>query len=166
MERKDAQFDEPRGTHVNPDTLEPTVEPAAKEPEPDFTAEGDTSSIDVTEVTQDDVYFAPVDPPMAAARTNSREGIEAGFEADSMSSVEVDATVSGGRGDEALADAIRRELRQDSATTDLAVEVRVEAGVAYLSGRVADLDDAENAEEVAGRIPGIREVVEELELAG
>lgn len=165
MERKNPEMDEPRGTRVNPDTLDPSMETGDTEPEPDFTSEVDSDSIDVTEVSQDEVYFPPVDPPARAGISNSREGLIGGFEPDSMASVEVDPSASGGGpGDEALADAIRRELMQDAATTDLDVEVRVEEGVAYLSGRVADIDDVENAEEVASRIPGVVEVVEELEL--
>ncbi|HEU0166890.1 MAG TPA: BON domain-containing protein, partial [Chloroflexota bacterium] len=71
---------------------------------------------------------------------------------------------SGGVGDEALADTIRRELRQDAATTGLRVEVFVEDGVAHLRGHVADMDDVTSVEEVGGRVPGVAEVVEELEL--
>lgn len=67
-------------------------------------------------------------------------------------------------GDEALADAIRRELREDALTTDLAIEVEVDQGIAHLSGEVADIIDAENAEEVANRVPGVQEVVDELEI--
>ena len=37
--------------------------------------------------------------------------------------------------------------------------------VGHLRGLVQTLDDAEAAEEVAGRIPNVREVVEELEVA-
>jgi osmotically-inducible protein OsmY len=101
---------------------------------------------------------------MRVGLTNGREGLEAGFAADSMERIDVDPSVTGGPGDEALADAIRRELLQDSATAALEVNVRVEEGVAYLSGRVGDLDDVENAEEVAGRVSGVREVVENLEI--
>ena len=68
-------------------------------------------------------------------------------------------------GDEALADAVRRELREDAATSELSIVVAVRQGVAHLRGRVTDLEDAENAEAVASRVPGIREVVEELEVA-
>jgi len=161
MERN-KPFDEPRGTEVNPDTLEPLARDTGPELEGDFTREVDDSSIDVTEVSEE-VYFPPVDPPARAGVTNSREGLVAGFEPDSMDSMEVDQSASGGPGDEALADAIRRELRQDSSTAGLAVDVRVERRVAYLRGRVADLDDVDNAEEVAGRVPGVEEVVEELE---
>src|SRR5919204_2063333 len=56
-----------------------------------------------------------------------------------------------GPGDEALADAVRRELAEDSATTDLNIVVAVRNGVAHLRGRVSDLDDADNPESVAGR---------------
>lgn len=156
---------EQQGTQVNPDTLG-TTSPRASEPEPDFTqAPADTDSIDVTEVTED-VYFPPTDPVVSGKVSNNREVMEGTFEPDSTSSMEVDPSVSGGTGDEGLADAIRRELRQDAATTDLQVEVRVEEGVAYLRGRVIDLDDVDNAEEVAGRVPGVRDVVEELEIGG
>ena len=68
-------------------------------------------------------------------------------------------------GDEALADAVRRELAEDAATADLVIFVAVRNGVAHLRGQVADLDDADNAESVAARVPGIREVVEELDVS-
>ena len=60
---------------------------------------------------------------------------------------------------------MRRELAEDSATADLSIFVAVRNGVAHLRGQVADLDDADNAEEVAARVPGIREVVEELDVS-
>ncbi len=66
-------------------------------------------------------------------------------------------------GDEALADAIRRELSEDALTADLPIDVEVSDGVAYLRGTVPDLTDAENVEEVAGRVPGVYEVVDELD---
>jgi hypothetical protein len=65
----------------------------------------------------------------------------------------------------AIADAVRRELREDSATADLDIRVLVRNGIVVLRGRVRDLDDAENAEEVAARVPGVMEVREELEVA-
>jgi predicted RNA-binding protein with TRAM domain len=92
MERDTRGFDEPEATEVNPDTLEPVCRQRGPRLEGDFTEAGDTDSIDVTEVSED------------------------------------------------------------------------EDGAAYLTGRVSDVDDVENAEEVAGRIAGVRDVVEELEL--
>jgi len=60
---------------------------------------------------------------------------------------------------------VRRRLAEDAATTDLTIVVAVRNGVAHLRGQVTDLDDADNAENVAASVPGIREVVEELEVA-
>ena len=39
-------------------------------------------------------------------------------------------------------------------------------GVVHLRGVVASITDAEVAEEVAGRVPNVDEVIEELEVAG
>jgi MoxR-like ATPase len=69
-------------------------------------------------------------------------------------------------GDEALADAVRSALRHDSSTTDLDIEVSVEGGVVRLFGTVAGMEDVDNAEAVAGRVPGIIDVVEELRVPG
>ena len=55
---------------------------------------------------------------------------------------------------------------EDAATTDFEIDVLVRQGVVRLRGAVADLDDAANAESVAYRVPGVREVVEELEVGG
>jgi osmotically-inducible protein OsmY len=91
-----------------------------------------------------------------------------GFEASSTSDVdEVDrSTLDGKPGDEAIADAVRRELREDAETTGLSLTVHVVNGVVRLRGRVADLTDAEDAEEVASRVPGVREVIDETKLIG
>jgi osmotically-inducible protein OsmY len=68
-------------------------------------------------------------------------------------------------GDEALADAVRRQLREDALTTDLPIDVGVEEGIVHLYGTVEELEDAENAEEIASRVPGVIEVIDELEIA-
>ena len=46
-------------------------------------------------------------------------------------------------GDEALADAVRRELRQDAATAQLDISVTVQGGVAFLCGLVPGIEDVE-----------------------
>jgi osmotically-inducible protein OsmY len=110
-------------------------------------------------------YFAPTDPVVT---TDARGGfaVLGGFSPTSMDDLAVPASASDRRpGDEALASAVRRELREDAATTDLTVAVAVRRGVAYLDGRVAGPEDAENAEAVAARVPGVVEVVERLEVA-
>jgi osmotically-inducible protein OsmY len=44
----------------------------------------------------------------------------------------------------------------------LVIEAVVEQGIAHLRGRVPGLEDADSAEAVAARVPGLRDVVEEL----
>jgi osmotically-inducible protein OsmY len=111
-----------------------------------------------------EVYTPPVDP---VVRTDAHGAahVLGGFSIDSAEDVEVEPSTMDDRpGDEALADAVRRELAEDSATSDLNIVVAVRSGVAHLRGQVPDLDDADNAESVAARVPGVREVVEELEV--
>lgn len=110
--------------------------------------------------------FAPIDPVVT---TDERGRLEVlgGFSPDSMSEVEVEPSAEDRLpGDEALADAIRRELREDAATTDLRIGVAVRRGEAHLRGVVPTLEDADNAEAVAARVPGVLEVVEELDVPG
>ncbi len=106
------------------------------------------------------VYVPPTDP----VGTNTE--VIGGFQSDSRELVEVERSALDGQyGDEALADAIRRELREDSATTALDIQVEVRQRVALLRGQVPMLDDAENAEEVASRVPGVARVREQLDVA-
>ncbi len=109
-------------------------------------------------------YFAPTDPVIDSDARGNVE-VLGGFTPTSMSSEDVEPSVEDTTaGDEALADAVRRELREDASTTDLRVDVEVEEGVVYLRGRVAGLEDVENAEAVASTVPGVREVIEEFEV--
>jgi osmotically-inducible protein OsmY len=117
---------------------------------------------DEPDAEPDPTYFAPTDPVI---REDASGGLEVagGFEATSMDAEDVAPSVEDNLpGDEALVEAIQRELREDATTTALEIRVFVENGIARLYGRVPDLEDAENAEEVAGRVPGVREVIDEL----
>ncbi len=119
---------------------------------------GFTNDEDISE--GDDVFVPPTDPVL------SREGeLLGGFGFSSDDSVSVETSTQGKRlSDGEIAAAIRRELREDAATTDLEIHVSVEQGVAELRGRVTSLDDAEDAEAVASRVPGVVEVRENLEV--
>lgn len=110
-----------------------------------------------------DVYTPPSDP-VVTTDARGQTQVLGGFSDEVEVTVEPSA-MDNQPGDEALADAIRDELRQDAATADLSIVVAVRGGVAHLRGAVADLEDAENAEAVAARVPGVREVVEELDVA-
>lgn len=112
----------------------------------------------------DAVYFPPTDP-VTAGDEQGRLTVVGGFNATSMDDETMDASAEDHRpGDEALADAIRRELREDAATTDLWVDVHVVRGVAHLHGTVPNLEDAENAESVASSVPGVLDVDEHLDV--
>jgi osmotically-inducible protein OsmY len=110
----------------------------------------------------DAVYTPPIDP-VVTTDAHGRAHVLGGF--GSGEEVAVESSSDHRPGDEALADAVRRELAEDAATAELNIFVAVRQGVAHLRGQVADLDDADNAESVAARVPGIREVVEELEVS-
>ena len=128
-----------------------------------FTASGPSGTASDEEIGEgDDVYVPPIDPVL------DRNGeVVNGFALSAMDSLEVDrATEDGSLGDEAIADAVRRELREDSSTAELEIEVEVETGIVTLRGTVADIEDTENAEDVASRLPGVREVREQLKVAG
>jgi osmotically-inducible protein OsmY len=144
--------------------------------EPDFTdqpgftdplaAAGAEPSDDEDLAESGDVYTPPIDPVVTTDAHGAAQ-VLGGFGLDADDDVLVEPSAEDRRpGDEALADAVRRELAEDSATTDLNVLVFVRRGIVHLRGQVSDLDDADNAEAVAARVPGVQEVVEELDVAG
>jgi len=158
---------------------QPTAEMAetraeiADQIEPDFTARpglfdpieaaGPDSSGPEDPAATGEVYTPPTDP-VVTTDSHGAARVLNGFDSGEDLTVEPSA-MDARPGDEALADAVRRELAEDAATTDLEIVVAVRQGVAHLRGRVPDLEDADNAEAVAARVPGIREVVEELDVA-
>jgi osmotically-inducible protein OsmY len=108
-------------------------------------------------------YFPPTDPVVGDNRGNL-EVLGGWSGTSSDDSAPAPSALDGLPGDEALADAVRRELREDAATTALEVSVLVRNGTVHLRGVVPDMVDAENAEAVAARVEGVVEVVEELEV--
>jgi osmotically-inducible protein OsmY len=114
----------------------------------------------------EDVYFPPTDPVVTTDRHGQAQ-VLGGFTPSSTDTLEPErSALNGESGDEAIADAIRQELREDASTTDLEINLVVRQGVVLLRGSVPTLEDAQSAEEIAARVPGVREVVEELEVAG
>lgn len=121
---------------------------------------------DLDEVEPDTTFFAPVDPVLTVGASGDSE-VLGGFSPTSLDGQQVDRSAEDNvPGDEALADAVRAALRADAATTDLNVRVQVARGVARLRGRVASLEDAENAEAVASDVPGVNDVIEEIDVEG
>jgi hypothetical protein len=127
-------------------------------------AANDSVVEDMPPAEPDATYSPPTDPVVGYDEDGDLEVI-GGFAATAMSENDIDVASDHTYGDEAMGEAIQRELHEDAATTDLTIAVYVEDGVAYLQGAVPTLEDAQNAEDVASRIPGIREVVEDLDIA-
>lgn len=114
------------------------------------------------EVAGAEPVFAPTDPVVSPSPDRSVD-VLGGFSETSMDSLEVEPSAEDeALGDEAIAEAVRRELGEDAATADLRIAVHVRRGVVYLRGNVPEMIDADAAEEIAGRLPGVNEVVDEL----
>jgi hypothetical protein len=132
-------------------------------------AEGAAGPTGIADIDQDfsegeETYVPPVDPPSDGA-----DEVIGGFQTTSMD--EEEAVDVGGRSDlitappdELIRERVLHELREDAATTNLDIDVEVASGVVRLRGTVDDIEDVENAEEVAGRVEGVEEVSEELKL--
>jgi osmotically-inducible protein OsmY len=122
-------------------------------------AAGPSSAFEEDEASEGDETFVPPTDPVGTDRE-----VIGGLATTSMDDLSVERSSDGRLGDEAIRDAILRELREDAATTDLNLEVEVEEGLVTLRGTVQSLDDVESAEEVAARVPGVIEVNEELDV--
>jgi osmotically-inducible protein OsmY len=146
-----------------PDGLE-ELEAGEHEYEPSFTDQSlDTDTADVVE-NGDEPFFPPTDPVLTSD-TLGRPEVLGGFSATADQEVEVERSASDRRlGDEAIAEAVRQELREDASTAGLPVDVFVRRGVAHLRGSVSGIQDAESAEAIADRVPGVHEVVDEIEV--
>jgi osmotically-inducible protein OsmY len=152
-----------------PDDVE-EIQLADSQIEPDYAeARSSTTTLEWSGVDTDEesdtVYMPPTDPVVT---TDEKDNVQVlgGFSATSMDSIEVQPSASDDEyGDEAIRDAVVQELREDALTTNLGLEVAVIRGIVFLRGSVTDIDDAENAEEVASRVPGVREVRDETTVA-
>ena len=145
------------------DQLDPdfTNQPTSNEP---VSAADPTSSVEDLVNDGDVIYFPPTDPVIGLDEDGDVE-VLGGFSPTSDDDIQVEpSTLDGRPGDEALAAAIRRELREDASTTALQIEVTVKNGIVKLRGEVPDLIDAENAEAVARTVPGVVDVDESLKV--
>ena len=132
--------------------------------EPDFTGRiGTTDSEEsAAEATP---YFPPTDPVVRPTGDDQTLAVVGGFGATAMDD-ETGGASFDARNDDDITQDVVRELREDALTIDLVVHVSTRAGVVTLRGEVPTLDDAENAEAVASRIPGVLEVREDLTITG
>jgi hypothetical protein len=105
-------------------------------------------------------YFPPTDPVVRVDHSGATR-VAGGFGGGDVPKTQVRGAV-GGPSDEALEDLVHRQLRLDASTAHLHLKVGVLQGVARLQGVIEDESDAENALAIAGDVPGIVEVVDEL----
>lgn len=157
--------EEPSGSHefADPDSNPNAAFDPGFELDPDYT--DDLGTTDSEEATAEATpYFPPTDPVVRPTTDDEQLAVVGGFGPTAMDDMR--ETGTGPRNDDDLAQTVRRELREDALTTDLAVRVAVRDGVVVLRGEVITLEDAENAEAVAARVPGVREVREELTIPG
>ena len=171
-----AELNSAEPTHLQPPESVDEIARMDAEVEPDFTDQPlettgiedfaeplplDTQTVGILDETEN-VGFPPTDPVVTTDQHGNTR-VLGGFGATSLDAQPVArSALDNVPGDEALADAIRRELREDATTSALLIEVEVRQGIAYLRGSVEGMEDADNAEEVAGRVPGVREVREDL----
>jgi len=126
-----------------------------------YTASGPSGMAGDEEIGEGEAVYIPPTDPVSDENGNPIGG----FSTTSLDSLAVPRSALDGEiGDEALAEAVRRELREDGATSGLDIRVHVTEGIVFLHGTVMDIEDAESAEEVASRLPGVVEVREELKV--
>ncbi len=150
---------------TNPDVLNLDSTWRVEGEEPDFM--DDPGATDMIEAVEEgEPYFPPTDPPLRTDDGLQGVGILGGFAATSLEEPgdTVDHPLRLHTNDEEVAERVRYALRADAYTTDLNIEVEVEDGTVLLHGKVRSLDDIEQAEQIAGSVPGVEEVEEDLEI--
>jgi len=157
-------LDRERVTESNP--LGELDEPDFNEPIAEVGGDMTTNSMIAAE--EGIPYMPPTDPVVRPSDSAEGLAIATGFGETSddeyPDTLATTAFGDGPAGDEDIRQQVIEALRSDAATIDLVIDVIVRNGVVHLRGQVPTLDDAEFAEEVAGRVPTVREVIEELEV--
>ena len=117
---------------------------------------------DPTEAVEEaEPYFPPTDP-VVRVDDKGETRVAGGFGTGETPNQHAHAVVEDVPSDEALEDLVHRALRLDASTAQLELKVGVVQGVVRLQGRIEDEDDAESALAVAGDIPGVVDVIDEL----
>ena len=117
---------------------------------------------DPTEAVEEaEPYFPPTDPVVRVDEKGETQ-IAGGFGTGEALERHPTAATRGAPSDEALEDLVHRALRLDAGTAQLHLKVGVVEGIVRLRGPIEDESDAENALAVAGDIPGVVDVIDEL----
>jgi hypothetical protein len=122
----------------------------------------DPVETDPTEAVEEaEPYFPPTDPVVRVDHQGETR-IAGGFGTGRSSDQPPAAAISDVPSDEALEDLVHRALRLDASTAHLHLKVGVSQAVVRLQGAIEDESDAESALAVAGDVPGVVEVIDEL----
>jgi osmotically-inducible protein OsmY len=117
---------------------------------------------DPTEAVEEaEPYFPPTDPVVRVDEKGETQ-IAGGFGTGEALERHPTAATRGAPSDEALEDLVHRALRLDAGTAQLHLKVGVVEGVVRVQGLIEDESDAENALAVAGDVPGVVDVIDEL----
>ena len=117
---------------------------------------------DPTEAVEEaEPYFPPTDPVVRVDEKGETQ-IAGGFGTGEALERHPTAATRGVPSDEALEDLVHRALRLDAGTAHLRLKVGVLEGVVRMRGLIEDESDAENALAVAGDVPGVVDVIDEL----
>lgn len=133
--------------------------------EEDAIALGMEDTDDMTDATGDPMvaadyaepYVAPTDPPVVPGGRDTIEVAE-GFAATSEGAEDR----AGAPGDDEITARVLDLLRVDAATSGLNLQVDTIDGIVHLRGTVQSLDDTDLAAEVASRVPGVVDVVDQM----
>ena len=134
---------------------------------PDFSAEVGSGNV-MEAGAEAEPYFPATDPVVEPDDSSDGVEIVGGFDQSAgEDAVRASLPQSGiPQGDDEIREGVIAALRSDAATTDLDIDVSVVDRVVFLRGTVSSLEEADLAESVASRVPGIEEVREELNIAG
>ena len=151
---------------LSPEAREGIELVSLEELEPDFSDEfGASSALEAAQ--EGEPWFPPTDPVIVPAGNDQGAafitgGLDAAnddlFRASDVADEDVAMT------DDELAGAVQEALATDALTHAFPIRVSAEDGVVTLRGNVEHISDAEAAESVAGRVPGVVEVREELQV--
>ena len=117
---------------------------------------------DPTEAVEEaEPYFPPTDPVVRVDDKGETQ-IAGGFGTGEPLEQSARAATNDVPSDEALEDLVHRALRLDASTAQLHLHLGVAQGVVRVRGNIEDEADAENVLAVAGDVPGVVDVIDEL----
>ncbi len=114
-------------------------------------------------------FFAPTDPVIdRAPREVGGYTVVGGFAPTSLDApIDLEQLPrSVMTGDDEIARQVRLALKEDAGTADLPIYVAVRNGIVHLRGVVPSLADSDLVEDIAWQVPGVVDVVDEMEVIG